>query len=214
MRDGRIVARKVRAYFDSGAYTRLSSYAAVKCAAHLPGPYTIPNVYGDIYCVFTNRTPATAMRGFGVTAMDFAIECQMDKLAHLVGMDPMEFRILNAYRDGDMKAHRREAKNTALIECVQVAAEKAKWPLREEFKRAVLAQGRRRQPRARCRRRRASRARSPPRLRSSAPATTARRLRRPRATAARAATASARGRRPRRRMAPTRFSSVFGTRRR
>ena len=135
MRDGRIVARKVRAYFDSGAYTRLSSYAVVKCAAHLPGPYTIPNVYGDIYCVFTNRTPATAMRGFGVTAMDFAIECQMDKLAHLVGMDPMEFRILNAYRDGDMKAHRREAKNTALIECVQVAAEKSKWPLREEFKR-------------------------------------------------------------------------------
>jgi hypothetical protein len=135
MRDGRIVARKIRAYFDSGAYTRLSSYAAVKCAAHLPGPYTIPNVYGDVYCVFTNRTPATAMRGFGVTAMDFAIECQMDKLAHLVGMDPMEFRILNAYRDGDMKAHRREAKNTALIECVQVAAEKAKWPIREEFKR-------------------------------------------------------------------------------
>jgi len=35
-----------------------------------------------------------------------------------------------------MKAHRREAKNTALIECVQVAAEKAKWPLRDEFKRA------------------------------------------------------------------------------
>jgi CO/xanthine dehydrogenase Mo-binding subunit len=75
------------------------------------------------------------MRGFGVTAMDFAIECQMDKLAHLVGQDPMEFRILNAYRDGDMKAHRREAKNTALIECVQVAAEKAKWPLREDYKR-------------------------------------------------------------------------------
>ena len=46
----------------------------------------------------------------------------MDKLAHLVGIDPMEFRILNAYRDGDMKAHRRVAHNTALIECVQVAA--------------------------------------------------------------------------------------------
>jgi len=136
MNDGRIIARKVRSYFDSGAYTRLSSYAVIKCAAHIPGPYTIPNVHADIYCVYTNRVPATAMRGFGVTAVDFALECQMDKLAHLVGMDPMEFRILNAYRDGDMKAHRREAKNTALIECVQVAAEKAKWPLREEFKRA------------------------------------------------------------------------------
>ena len=116
MNDGRIVARKVRAYFDSGAYTRLSSYAAVKCAAHIPGPYTIPNVHADVYCVFTNRTPATAMRGFGVTALDFALECQMDKLATAIGMDPLEFRMLNAYRDGDMKAHRREAKNCALIE--------------------------------------------------------------------------------------------------
>jgi CO/xanthine dehydrogenase Mo-binding subunit len=136
MKDGRITARHVRSYFDSGAYTRLSSYAVIKCAAHIPGPYTIPNVSADIYCVYTNRVPATAMRGFGVTAVDFAIESQMDKLAHLIGMDPMEFRILNAYRDGDMKAHRREAKNTALIECVQVAAEKAKWPIRDEFKRA------------------------------------------------------------------------------
>jgi CO/xanthine dehydrogenase Mo-binding subunit len=49
-------------------------------------------------------------------------------------MDPLEFRILNAYRDGDMKAHRREAKNCALIECAQVAAEKANWPLREQFR--------------------------------------------------------------------------------
>ena len=56
-------------------------------------------------------------------------------------MDPMEFRILNAYRDGDMKAHRREAKNTALVECVQVAAEKANWPLRETARRASSLSG-------------------------------------------------------------------------
>jgi CO/xanthine dehydrogenase Mo-binding subunit len=135
-RDGKIMARQVRTYFDSGAYTRLSSYAVIKCVAHIPGPYTIPHVHAEVFCSYTNRTPSTAMRGFGVTALDFALECQMDRLAHLVNMDPMEFRILNAYRDGDMKAHRRIAKNTALIECVQVAAEKAKWKLGEEFKRA------------------------------------------------------------------------------
>ena len=50
-------------------------------------------------------------------------------------MDPLEYRMLNAYRDGDMKAHRREAKNCALIECAQVAAEKANWSLRDEFRR-------------------------------------------------------------------------------
>jgi hypothetical protein len=40
-------------------------------------------------------------------------------------MNPIDLRILNAYRDGDMKAHRREAKNTALVECCQVVADKA-----------------------------------------------------------------------------------------
>lgn len=128
-RDGRIVARKFTGYFDSGAYTRLSSYAIIKAVGHLPGPYTIPNVYADVYCVFTNRTPATAMRGFGITGVDFAIETHMDKVAEAVGMDPIELRILNSYRDGDMKAHRRLAKNTALVECCQVAAEKARWQI-------------------------------------------------------------------------------------
>ncbi len=141
MRDGRIVARRVTSYFDAGAYTRLSSYGAIKCAAHIPGPYTIPNVHADVYCVFTNRVPATAMRGFGVTGVDFALEVQMDKLAHRIGMDPMEFRIRNAYRDGDMKAHRRIAHNTALIECIQVAAEKAGWPLSDAARRASSLAG-------------------------------------------------------------------------
>lgn len=125
MNDGRLVARKLIGYFDAGAYTRLSSYAIIKAAGHLPGPYTIPNVYADVYCVFTNRTPATAMRGFGITGVDFAIESHMDVCAREIGIDPIEYRILNAYRDGDMKAHRRVAKNTALIECCQVAAQKA-----------------------------------------------------------------------------------------
>jgi len=141
MRDGRIVARKFVGYFDSGAYTRLSSYAVIKAVAHLPGPYTIPNVYADVYCVYTNRTPSSAMRGFGITGVDFAIESHMDRVAHEIGMDPVELRILNAYRDGDMKAHRRIAKNCALIECAQVAAEKAGWPIREEFRRMSSREG-------------------------------------------------------------------------
>ena len=152
----------------------------------------------------------------------------MDKLAHLVGMDPMEFRILNAYRDGDMKAHRREAKNTALIECVQVAAEKAKWPIREEFRRMSSRAGgggaRAAIPHtpALDSRRGAGSApvaaahqpttgrRSPP---TPQPRVRSRRARR--AAAARAAAAASPRRRPRRRQhGAARFSSVFGTRRR
>ncbi len=139
--DGRILARSFTGYFDSGAYTRLSSYAVVKSTGHLPGPYTIPNVASNVFCVFTNRTPATAMRGFGITGVDYAIECQMDRVAEAVGMNPVELRILNAYRDGDMKAHRRVAKNTALIECCQVAAQKAGWQLSPDALRQSSKEG-------------------------------------------------------------------------
>ncbi len=136
LNDGRIVARKFRGYFDCGAYTRLSSYAVIKSVGHLPGPYTIPNVYADVYCVYTNRTPATAMRGFGITGVDFSIEAHMDQVADTIGMNPIDLRILNAYRDGDMKAHRRVAKNCAFIECCQVVAEKAGLTIKPESKAA------------------------------------------------------------------------------
>ncbi|MXY33325.1 MAG: molybdopterin-dependent oxidoreductase [Boseongicola sp. SB0664_bin_43] len=141
LRDGRIVARAFTGFFDAGAYTRLSSYAVQKSTGHLPGPYSIPNVASNVYCVFTNRTPSTAMRGFGITAVDFAIERHMDKVARAIGMDPIELRILNAYRDGDMKAHRREAKNCALIECCQVVAQKTGWSLTADAMRASSKAG-------------------------------------------------------------------------
>jgi CO/xanthine dehydrogenase Mo-binding subunit len=136
MKDGRIVARQVRLYVDAGAYSRHSPYGTTKAAAHMPGPYTIPNVHVDAHCVYTNRTPSSAMRGFGVTIGDFALEVQMDKLARLVGMDPIEFRVLNAYRDGDPKAHGETTHGAALIETMQAAAQLAGWPLGEEAMRA------------------------------------------------------------------------------
>jgi len=113
MNDGRIIARKIMLYVDAGAYARHSPYGATKAAAHVPGPYTIPNVYADCHCVYTNRTPSSAMRGFGVTIADFAIESQMDRIARALDLDPLQFRLRNAYRDGDMKAHRKIASGTA-----------------------------------------------------------------------------------------------------
>ena len=133
MNDGRIVARQVRCYLDAGAYSRHSPYGAQKSAAHFPGPYTIPNVEIDCYCVYTNRTPSSSMRGFGVTIGDFAIEVQMDKLARVIGMNPLEFRFINAYRDGEMKAHRQLTEGAALIECMQEASIWAGWPVEARF---------------------------------------------------------------------------------
>lgn len=122
MADGRIVARKVTLYVDAGAYSRHTPYGTTKAAAHMPGPYSIPNVHVDAHCVYTNRTPSSAMRGFGVTIGDFALEVQMDRIAEALGLDPFELRLINAYRDGDTKAHRKTVEGAALVEVVQEAA--------------------------------------------------------------------------------------------
>jgi CO/xanthine dehydrogenase Mo-binding subunit len=122
MDDGRIIARKVTSYADSGAYSRQTPYALTKHAANASGPYAIPNVSIDAYCVYTNRVPSSAMRGFGITMASYALEVQMDKIAERVGLDPWTIRFRNAYRDGDMKPHRKLAEDTTLIETMQAAA--------------------------------------------------------------------------------------------
>jgi CO/xanthine dehydrogenase Mo-binding subunit len=134
MKDGRIIARKVTSYADSGAYNRHTPYAVTKHAANVAGPYRIPNVWIDAYCVYTNRQPGSAMRGFGVTPASFAIEVQMDKIAEAVGMDPWAIRFVNAYRNGDIKPHRKVVEDATLIEVMQAAAEMVDHQLPEEFK--------------------------------------------------------------------------------
>ena len=121
-RDGHILARKVTSYADSGAYSRQTPYALTKHAANAAGPYAIPNVWIDAYCVYTNRQPSSAMRGFGVTMASFAVEVQMDKIAERVGVDPWAIRFINAYHNGDLKPHRKLAEDATLIETMQAAA--------------------------------------------------------------------------------------------
>ncbi len=134
MKDGRIVARQITSYADSGAYNRHTPYAVTKHAANIAGPYAIPNVSIDAYCVYTNRQPGSAMRGFGVTPASFALEVQMDKIAETVGMDPWEIRFINAYRNGDIKPHRKVVEDATLIEAMQAAAELVGHELPERLK--------------------------------------------------------------------------------
>ncbi len=125
MNDGRIIARKVRSIQDSGAYNRTSPYGVNKNANHVAGPYRIPNVWVDGYCVYTNKQPTSAMRGFGVFEATFAIEVQMDRIARQLGIDPWEIRFRNAYRKGDQTPTREILDSVALIETMQAAAQAA-----------------------------------------------------------------------------------------
>ncbi len=133
-KEGRIIARKVTTYADAGAYNRHTPYAVTKHAANIAGPYRIPNVWIDAHCVYTNRQPGSAMRGFGVTPASFAIEMQMDKIAKVLKMDPWGIRFINAYRNGDMKPHQKVVEDATLIEVMQSADGLVGHGLPEEYK--------------------------------------------------------------------------------
>ncbi|MFW6204184.1 MAG: xanthine dehydrogenase family protein molybdopterin-binding subunit [Actinomycetota bacterium] len=99
-RDGRLVYVKAEIILDGGAYLS-STRAVVANAATLGiGPYEVPNVSMDCWGVYTNNPPCGAMRGFGTVQAAFAYESQMDRMAAKLGLDPVDFRVINAMSEG------------------------------------------------------------------------------------------------------------------
>lgn len=139
-RDGRIVARQMKSIRDAGAYSTLNPYVADKHSFLAAGPYFIENVYIQTYCVYTNKPPASSMRGFGVTPATFATEVQMDKVATQLNMDPWEVRFINAFRKGEETPTRRVLNSVALVEVMQRLAEKAGVVLPDKLKTMTSAE--------------------------------------------------------------------------
>jgi CO/xanthine dehydrogenase Mo-binding subunit len=124
-KDGRIIARKVRTIHDTGAYSGMGPYVVDKNSILVAGPFWIPNIWVDGTCVYTNKPPASSMRGFGIINGTSAEELQMDRIAETIGMDPWEIRFINAWRDGDLGATQFRLEAAGLIEAMKRAAELA-----------------------------------------------------------------------------------------
>lgn len=100
-RDGTIVARKITSVFNTGGYADAGPQVARNSAFSGTGPYRIPHVWIDSYCVYTNNPIGGAFRGFGVPQATWAHESQMDMIAHRLGIDPVEMRMRNLFDLGD-----------------------------------------------------------------------------------------------------------------
>jgi len=99
-RDGRLLALQARMLFDSGPYSSYGIPLAMRAAVHITGPYVVENVDVESLSVYTNNPVSGAMRGVAVVQTSFACECHMDVLARELGMDPLEFRRVNAMEAG------------------------------------------------------------------------------------------------------------------
>jgi CO/xanthine dehydrogenase Mo-binding subunit len=100
-RAGQLVSVQMRVLLDGGAYASSSTAVLSNACSFAVGPYSVPNTLIEGTCVYTNNPPCGAMRGFGAVQTCFAAEAQMDKLADVLEIDPVELRLLNALAPGD-----------------------------------------------------------------------------------------------------------------
>lgn len=127
-KDGKVIAIENEIIGDGGAYMYTTNKVLGNSTITSTGPYFIPNVKTDVYGVYTNNVPGAAFRGFGAPQALFMAEMQMDKLAEKLGMDPVEFRLKNALKDGDTLAVGTPAPGpVSIIQCIEAARDKFEW---------------------------------------------------------------------------------------
>src|SRR5712691_4186835 len=100
-RDGRILAREGRLWFDTGAFAGSGPGVASVATLMLAGPYRIPNLLLEGYAVYTNKTNFGSFRAPSGPQANFAVESQMDAIADALGIDPLDFRLKNIVREGE-----------------------------------------------------------------------------------------------------------------
>ncbi|MBZ5701791.1 MAG: molybdopterin-dependent oxidoreductase [Acidobacteriia bacterium] len=103
-RDGRLTALAAEVLADTGAYASAGPEIMIRAFVSLVGPYQFPHALIHGRVVYTNNTLAGAMRGFGAPQVAFAIESQMDIMAARLGIDPLEFRLMNRRRSSAAEA--------------------------------------------------------------------------------------------------------------
>lgn len=127
-KDGKLIAAQNEIIGDGGAYMYTSNKVLGNSTITSTGPYFIPNVKTDVYGVYTNNVPGAAFRGFGAPQALFMAECQVNKLAEKLGMDPVEFRMKNALRDGlTLDVGTPAPGPVSVPQVIEAAAKKFNW---------------------------------------------------------------------------------------
>ena len=122
-----LTARKCEVYWDTGAFAEIGPRIVHKSGYTSSGPYRIPNVWIDSYCVYTNKPPAGPFRGFGVPQVIWAYDSQMDVIARGLGVDPVEFRLQHALEEGEPFVTGTPVHACGLKESVRRAADAVGW---------------------------------------------------------------------------------------
>jgi CO/xanthine dehydrogenase Mo-binding subunit len=128
-KDGRIIARQIKVYWNGGAYGAMKPIPTVNLpgAVKAAGSYFIPNVRVDSYAIYTNSVPCGHFRSPGLVQLAFAGESQIDMIAEALKMDPLHLRLRNALKDGDPTVDQKGMVEVKCKEVLEAAATVTKW---------------------------------------------------------------------------------------
>ncbi|MEM0441008.1 MAG: xanthine dehydrogenase family protein molybdopterin-binding subunit [Candidatus Caldarchaeum sp.] len=126
-RSGKLLAREARVILDAGAYVSWGPFDARVMMATTTGLYDLPHVWFEAKIVYTNNPYTGTQRGAGNPQITFAIEQQMDALAEELGMDPVEFRLINANEPYSVTPQGMKITTCEMKACLRKAAELIGW---------------------------------------------------------------------------------------
>lgn len=98
--DGKLLGMETDWSVDHGPYSEFGDLLTLRGAQFIGAGYNIDNIRGEGRTVCTNHAWGSAFRGYGSPQSEFASEVLMDELAEKIGMDPLELRYKNVYREG------------------------------------------------------------------------------------------------------------------
>lgn len=126
--DGKILAIEADGYLDAGAYNYTSNKVLGNLHLTVTGPYEVPLARVDSWAVYTTTVPGGAFRGFGGPQGSFVSECQMNKLASALDLDPVEVRRRNILHEGSIGVTGTEMPpGVSMPEVLEACAEAAGW---------------------------------------------------------------------------------------
>jgi CO/xanthine dehydrogenase Mo-binding subunit len=125
--NGRLAFRDIEADYLIGAYADIADRTVAKGSYTASGPYRVPAARIVARSILSHTTPSTAFRGFGNPQPIWAVESNMDEAARVLGIDPLELRLRNLARRGEVFIPGDTPADGEWAQAVQRAAELIGW---------------------------------------------------------------------------------------
>ena len=126
-RDGTLVAKEASIYLNTGAFSENGPGVTTKTLTRILGPYRVPNVRVDSFCVYTNTVSAASFRSIGGPQTSWANESLMDMIAQKLGMDPVELRRKNLLHRGEELRPKGKPLDADLFEGFDKVVDRLGW---------------------------------------------------------------------------------------